>query len=278
MNKTSHLVSAAWLHEHLHDHDLIVLDASIPATATGAVADVQDSRILGARFFDLKGVFSDPASPYPNTITSPEQFQNGCRALGINNSSTLVVYDSMGIFSSPRAWWLLQSMGHQQVMVLDGGLPAWVSAGFPVEDAVDRDYEQGDFQVQFDSQSVRNYADVLESIHSKEQILIDARSAGRFSGTEAEPRKNLKSGHIPNSINIPYEEVLDGSKYKTSRELTELFASHSLGEQELIFSCGSGMTACIVLLAAQSLLENKLSVYDGSWTEWASKQNLTLPT
>jgi len=269
------LITVEWLHQNIHQENLIVVDASIESSIAGANSALEGLHIPGAIFFDIKKDFTDHTSPYPNMLPSEEQFQEGCRALGIDKESFVVVYDNMGIYSSPRAWWMLKSMGIDQAYVLDGGLPAWVAAGCEVAKKVVSTTAKSNFVAELKAGAFYGYDEVLETIARADKLVIDARSAGRFSGAEPDPRKNIQSGNIPNSVNLPFSEVLNDGRMKTKEELRDLFHFIS-ADEHLIFTCGSGMTACIALLAADQVLPNTKSVFDGSWTEWADKQNLRI--
>ena len=269
-NKYGPLVTVDWLHHHINDNDLIVLDASQEKVQSNQEAESKNIRIPGARFFDLKNDFSDPNSQFPHTFPSENQFETNCRKLGINSSSTIIVYDNLGIYTSPRVWWMFRAMGHIEVYVLDGGLPEWIKSGYATEPNTPNNYNEGNFRATLNHKSIYNINDITNNIESREKLVVDARSKGRFEGTSPEPREGLKSGHIPNSINIPFTEVLDENKYKSVNQLKELFENQIQTDQSLIFSCGSGVTACIVLLAAELILIHAKGVYDGSWTEWAT--------
>lgn len=263
------IVDVDWLKVHLNDSNLILLDASA-ATASGKVSDLDAIKIVGARSFDLKNVFSDANSKFPNTLPTPVNFQEACQNLGINSNSKVVVYDNLGVYWSPRVWWMFNAMGHKDIAVLDGGLPEWVAQGFPIEDKNDTTPKKGNFIATFNKKMLVKFTDVLENTKNTTALLIDARSNGRFNGTEPEPRKDLRSGHIPKSINIPYESVLRHGKFKSSEELKRVFKVIEKEERPLVFSCGSGITACIILCASELInLPNKKAVFDGSWTEWA---------
>ncbi len=255
------IVSAQWLNEHLNDSNLIVLDASQPVNV--------EERIPGARKFDIKNDFSDTSSDFPNTFPSKEQIESGCRALGINSDSHLVVYDSRGVFSSPRVWWMFNTMGHQKVSVLDGGLPEWKAQGFETEKPVAASYASGNFTAKLNASVVKDYQFMCSNLEHQNHLVLDARSKGRFDGTAPEPREGLPSGSMPNSVSLPYTEVLSDGKFKSVEELKEVFSQVVTDDRPLTFSCGSGITACIILLASEMALEREKSVYDGSWTEWA---------
>jgi thiosulfate/3-mercaptopyruvate sulfurtransferase len=261
------IVSAAWLHEHLNDSNLIVLEARLEQNQSNLENQNPDLQIEGARLFDIKNNFSDTSNPLPNTFPSEEKFTAEAQKLGISKKSTIVVYDNLGIYSSPRAWWMFKAMGHSNVFVLDGGLPEWIKEGFSTEKQKPTTYPKGDFEAKFQPELIKNKEQILENISTKEAVLMDARSADRFYAANEEPRAELRSGHIPGSINVPFTELQQGGKFKPAEELKEIL---NLNNKPLLFTCGSGITACIVLLACELISDNPKAVYDGSWTEWGS--------
>ena len=269
------VVSVLWLNDHLSDENLIILDATIKKVGTTSEEITAKKQIKSARFFDLKKVFSDTDAPYPNTIPSPEKFEVEAQKLGINVNSKIVVYDDLGIYVRSRVWWLFTTMGFKNVSVLDGGFPAWKKAGFPIEEQRGRKIEQGNFRVNYVPKKVSYTQDVLEASSKNTKLIVDARSSGRFLATAPEPRKDIRGGHIPNSVSLPYASLQSEGKMKTVAELKEIFKEINPTNKELIFSCGSGITACVLALGATLIEENKYAVYDGSWTEWGS--NLKLP-
>jgi thiosulfate/3-mercaptopyruvate sulfurtransferase len=261
------IVSAEWLNANLDNPDLIILDATQEKNR-------QDIQIKNARYFDIKTVFSDTNSAYPNMLASATQFEKNCRILGINKSSHIVVYDKVGFYTSPRVWWMFKTMGHENVSVLNGGFPVWKKHNFATEKVRARVYKTGDFDADFNAKNVKDFNFVKSNISDSEALVIDARSAGRFNGTEPEPRKGLRGGNIPNSVSIPFKSLLDEEgKYKSKEDLQKVFETVISDDKPLIFSCGSGITACVVLLASEGILENEKSVYDGSWTEWAQRES-----
>ena len=186
------------------------------------------------------------------------------------------MYDEHGIYSSPRAWWLFKTFGHEQVAVLDGGLPAWQAANFPTEEKQVYQGPKGNFKASYQPTAIKTYRDVYEAIDKEYTMILDARSQARFSGLSPEPRAGLRSGHIPSSINLPYSNVLNKEQMKSKQELSALFKPYD--QSELIMSCGSGITACIIALGAEIAGHSQLSVYDGSWTEWGSNESLPIET
>ncbi len=262
------LVSVNWLKKNIEDNGLILLDASMYFDPS--------KTILGAQHFDIKNIFSDPDNPLPNSFPNPEYFQLEAQKLGINDDSTLIVFDDKGIFTSPRVWWMFTVMGFKNIAVLDGGSPAWIAQNLPIAAKTIKRKYKGNFKVNFDPSQVKSYAEVLTNCTTSTYQIIDARSSGRFLGREPEPRPHLQSGHIQNSINLPYTDVLKDGKFKSTLELEKIFSEFNLSERPIIFSCGSGITACIILLALALISDHEHSVYDGSWTEWAEKQSLTV--
>jgi len=263
---TQPLVSATWLQHHLDDSDLILLDAS-------ATFDPSNT-IRGALHFDIKNVFSDTKSPYPNTFPTKDTFEKECQQLGINTHSHLIVFDDKGIFTSPRVWWMFKTMGHDKVSVLDGGLPYWHSLGFATGAFRTATVGKGTFKATLSKENISFYEQIIANIDTQACQIIDARSQGRFKGTAPEPREHIKSGHIAQAINLPYTEVLDTDRFKSKEDLKAIFQNHKFSDKPLIFSCGSGITACIILLAYHIASGSMGSVYDGSWTEWAEKNEL----
>lgn len=273
----STIVSAEWLQANINKKNLIIIDASPAQTVTGKSSDLKDLSIPGSRIFNIKEHFTDKDSPFPNTVPSPTQFEKACQILGINTDSEIVVYDNLGIYTSPRVWWLFKVMGHHQINVLDGGLAAWTHLGYKTINTAElnQDYQLGTFKSNFSSEYVISYQNIIDNIKSKQFIVVDARSKGRFDGTVDEPRKHLQSGSIPQSINIPYLEVLHNGKYKSKEELQLIFNEYITTDQQLVFSCGSGLTACIILLAREVAYRPSRYLYDGSWSEYAELCELT---
>ena len=266
------LVSAQWLHKNLENSNLIILDATLakPKSKTAALPHA-DRQIPASIFFDIDHQFSVKDTDLPHMMCDVSQFQKAAMSLGIDQKSLVVVYDRHGVYSSPRAWWMLKSMGLSNVAVLDGGLQEWIASGFSTEQSNDGIVPSGDFQPNFDKSCFVDASTILSSIDDEEIQVMDARSSGRFHGTEPEPRAGLRSGHIPNSISLPFTEVLQGTKMKTKEELSDIFSSLLPERKKLIFSCGSGLTACIILLAAHLAGHEHLAVYDGSWSEWGQE-------
>ena len=266
INIISPIVSVEWLHENINAENLVVLDGTI-----NKVFSASQSQIPNTRLFDIKNKFSDTTNPFPSAFPSVEQFQKEARALGINNNSAIVVYDDKGIYSSARVWWLFKAFGYNNVAVLNGGFPAWIKANYPTEFMKPYDGEKGDFNATLQPELMEFFDDIkLASTHKTHKI-IDARSKGRFNGVEAEPRSGLRSGNIPNSDNLPYTDLLDkNGLLKPKIEIEKALYMHAAKQDDIIFSCGSGITACVLALGAEIAGYKNISVYDGSWTEYGT--------
>lgn len=264
------VVSADWLYENLKAENLIIFDASIPKVTDTTANTATDIQLPNAQFFNLKTCFSDASSTFPNTIPSEEQFQTEARKLGINNDSAIVVYDDKGIYSSARVWWLFKTFGHYNVSVLDGGLPEWLAQKHPVEPQKNSTKELGDFIAHYNPDSVTYFKDLENVSQSISYTILDARSKARFNCEVPEPREGLRSGTIPNSKNLPFEMCIENGKLRSKTELQETFEALAPKDNTIIFSCGSGLTACILDLAATVADYKNTKVYDGSWTEYGT--------
>jgi thiosulfate/3-mercaptopyruvate sulfurtransferase len=272
----SNLVSPQWLFERLNDPLTVILDCSINFQIPSETEKDLVHVIPTALKFDYDNHFCAPDSPLPHMMPSEALFNQKAQELGLNNNSIIIVYDNSGTFASPRAWWMLKAMGHQQVYILDGGLTQWKADNLPLETEHSDLALQGDFNGAYDPNYFVNADYVLRQIDDIRSLTVDARGLPRFNGSVTEPRQGVRSGHIPNSICLPFATLMNGHKLKPLEQLTPIIHA-ALGQihDEYIFSCGSGVTACIVLLAAHQCGYHNLKVYDGSWTEWG--QNHALP-
>lgn len=269
----SALVSTAWLAEHLGEPRVRMVDASwhMPASGRDAEAEFRASHIPGAVFFDLDAN-SAQATSLPHMLPAAEEFGRNMSALGLSNGDTIVVYDTSGVnLSAPRAWWMFRAMGHAAVTVLDGGFGKWVAEGRPVEQGRAAP-EPGKFVAQLDAGRVASMRQVNAIGSSGEAQIVDARSPGRFAGKEAEPRPGVRSGHIPGSCNLHFRSLVreDGT-LKPAAELRQLFEAAGVDiARPVVASCGSGVTACTIVHALEVLGQRDTKVYDGSWSEYGS--------
>ncbi|GAA3376793.1 sulfurtransferase [Streptomyces racemochromogenes] len=256
------LVGSGWLAERLGR--VVVFDASVGAHRGAPV------RIPGARPFDLDGALSDHAAAVPHTMPSPADFAEALCGLGVHDTDTVVVYDGAGIYSSARAWWMLRAMGFDRVAVLDGGLPAWVAAGLDVEaGAAAYEGPRGSFTARPRSGLLVDAGTVADALSDPAAAVFDARSRERFAGTAPEPRPGLRGGHMPGAVNLPFGELQgpDGLM-RPAGELRAAFGALAGDRERLLFSCGSGVTACVLALGATLAGYGRTAVYDGSWSEW----------
>jgi thiosulfate/3-mercaptopyruvate sulfurtransferase len=268
------LVTTAWLAENLHAPDLRVLDASfyMPAENIDPAAVFEQAHIPGARFFDIEHI-ADVETDLPHMVPSAGRFERLASALGISNGSRLVFYDQKGIFSAPRGWWMMRLFGHEAVAVLDGGLPKWRAEGRPVEEGKAPQIAPGNFRANLRAARLRGIGDMLENLNTGHALILDARAAGRFDGTSAEPRPNLPSGHIPGAKNLPATQLLaPDNTFLPPEALRASFAAAGVdGSQPVITSCGTGVSAAILTLGLTLAGHDPGALYDGSWTEWASR-------
>jgi thiosulfate/3-mercaptopyruvate sulfurtransferase len=265
------LVSTDWLAAHLSDPHVRVVDASfkLPGITPTAREDYGGAHIPGAVFFDIDDI-CEPGTSLPHMIPSPELFARKVGALGIGDGDRVVVYDSAGLSSAGRSWWMLRLFGHHDVAVLDGGLPKWRAEGRPIDAAVPHPLQRH-FTARFDPSLVRDKRTLIENLATSREQVVDARAAGRFDGTAPEARPGLRGGHIPGSFNVPYERVTDPRtrQLKSAEELTRLFRDAGVAlDRPIVTSCGSGVTACALAFALHLIGHPGAAVYDGSWSEW----------
>lgn len=270
------IVSAKWLHQRLQQPKLVVLEAYLTPKANKNPLTQPFYTIPHTQLFDLSNVFLDKSSTYPNTLPQPKIFEAECRKLGIAKNSKIVIFDRDDIYGSPRVWWLFKIMGRQKVSVLNGALPNWVAKGYPTVTQYSQAQGYGNFKAHYQKDLLVGFAQISLNTNKQSFLLVDARAKGRFNGTLKEPREDLKSGHIKNWVNLPYKDLLVHGKYKPKRQLMALFKEKCGSNTALVFSCGSGITACIVLLASRLVFSISLKLFDGSWTEWAQRNNLKI--
>ena len=275
---TSFFVAADWLAEHIDDPEIQIIDARMAPPGQeqrDLNAEYQAGHIPGAVFFDIEAL-SDHTSPLPHMMPRAEAFAVAMRELGVSSDKHLVVYDEGNLFSAPRAWWMLRTFGVERVSIVAGGLEGWRRDELPLEQGLPA-LPEGEFDANFDPQVIKRLTDVLLVSHEGSAQIVDARPAGRFNGQVAEPRPGLRSGHIPGALNVPWTELVINGELKTTDEHNEIFARQGVDfERPIIASCGSGVTAAVVVLALTTLGVNGVSLYDGSWSEWGARTDLPI--
>lgn len=266
------LVTTAWLEENLYSNDLVVLDAAwhMPDSGRSGYAEHQNCNIQNAQFFGIDEI-ADTTSDLPHMMPSEAKFAQIIGQMGINNDSKIVIYDSIGIFSAPRVWWMFRHMGHENVAVLDGGLKKWLAEGRKTSSDTTKPLTQK-YNAKAVKSLVKSFDEILANVETKEAQIIDARGAPRFMGEAPEPRAGLKSGHIKGSLNLPFANLInpDGTMIGDEAIKAE-FAKIGVDlDLPIITTCGSGVTACILALALAKLGKIDVPIYDGSWSEWGA--------
>jgi thiosulfate/3-mercaptopyruvate sulfurtransferase len=277
---TDPLVSTAWLAERLGSPEVQVVDATwfMPGEAKAGVAEHARGHIPGAVFFDIDGV-ADPSTDLPHMLPSPEAFAAAVGGLGLRREADIVVYDGQGIFSAPRVWWSLRVMGFPKVRVLDGGLPKWRAEGRPIESGQPSPKATA-LPSAFDPALVRDLDAVRQLLADRAGQVVDARAAPRFRGEAPEPRAGLRSGHMPGARNVPWGDLInpDGTM-KPADQLRAAFEGAGVDlAGPVVTTCGSGVSAALLALALARLGRQDVAVYDGSWTEWAGRDDTPVVT
>ncbi|HYG49074.1 MAG TPA: 3-mercaptopyruvate sulfurtransferase [Allosphingosinicella sp.] len=266
------LVTTEWLQRELGASDLRIIDATwcLPADGRDPRAEYEAEHIPDAVFLDLDDV-SDTSNPAPHMLPPEPKFASRMVSLGLRDGQRFVVYDNSPLHSAARAWWMLRSFGAHYVAILDGGLQKWKAEGRPLESGRPQ-VRHGHFSPSLDRGAVADKAFVTNLLGSGSHEIVDARGAGRFTGEEAEPRPGMASGHIPGSKNLPQGKLFDaGNSWKQGDELRAAFdsAGVDLGKP-MVATCGSGITACVLLFGAHLLGKEDMKLYDGSWSEWGA--------
>jgi len=274
------LVSTEWLSQNLSAPDIRIVDASwyMPAENRDPKAEFQESHIDGAVFFDIDDI-ADTDIPLPHMIPSPEKFSSRVRKLGLGDGSRIIIYNREGIRSAARAWWMFRLFGHEDVAILDGGLQKWIDERRPVSDLPSKPMERH-FTARQNNMLLREKAQVRRNLETNKEQILDARSKGRFEGTDPEPREGLRGGRIPGSLNLPFDQLFnqDGTLKDVEGLQAEFNKAGIDMNKPVTTSCGSGVTACVLAFGLHMLGHRFVSVYDGSWTEWALDEGLPIST
>ncbi|MFS2326737.1 3-mercaptopyruvate sulfurtransferase [Brucella sp. H1_1004] len=278
-DKSAFVISRDDLKARLGEPGLAIVDASwyLPAAGRNGRDEYDAAHIPGAVFFD-QDLIADKESGLPHTLPSPELFARHVGAMGITADETVVVYDGPGMFSAPRVWWMFRLMGVKNVLVLDGGLDGWKAAGFPVTNEVTK-IAATLFTPSFNEAKVVSFEEMSKIVDKRSSQIADARAAGRFTGRDAEPRKGMRSGHMPGARNVPVGTLSENGELKSLDSLRKIFADAGVDlNKPVVTSCGSGVTAAVITLALTSLGHEDNRLYDGSWSEWGSRQDTPVVT
>ena len=275
------LVATGWLADRLGDPGIRIVDATwyLPGVDRSGREEYAARHIPGAVYWDLDEI-ADPADPLPHMLPDAPTFAGHMARLGIGDGMKVVVYDSVGSMTAPRVWWMLRSFGHDAVSVLDGGLTKWLAEGRPTDSEAPT-LGAGHFSASVHAGMVRDVAAVQANLQSGAEQVLDARSAGRFTGADPEPRPNCRSGHIPGSLNLPYSELIDGEAktFLPADALADRFAGTGIEPRRpIVTTCGSGVTACVLALGLHLLGRDDVAVYDGSWSEWGTRDDTPVET
>jgi len=272
MSGSSALVTTEWLSNNIDDPSVRVFDSSwhMPALGRAPEAEFAASHIPGTLFFDIDEI-SDLDNSLPHMMPSAEKMASRLRQFGVNNTDHIVIYDNSTGNSATRGWYMFKSFGHNKVSVLDGGLPKWLAEGRPTTTDLPI-FMNSHYRAEKDENATRTVEQVIDNISTGHEQVIDARSKGRFCGTEPEPREGLKSGRIPGSFNVPFNVLINEDKtFKKPEEIRAIFDAGGVDlNKPVVTSCGSGMTACVLLFALHLIGKNDCTLYDGSWTDWGS--------
>lgn len=280
MSSVSSLVSTEWLEENLTNENVRILDASwhLPNSGRDAMAEFNEEHIPDALFFDIDEI-ADLDNALPHMMPSNEKMSSRIRAMGIKETDHVIVYDNSSFSTAARAWFMFKNFGHESVSILNGGLPKWLSEKRPMDQDIVA-FGNSHYNATKDESRIRNIEDIRCNIDNQNEQVVDARAAGRFNGTAPEPRPESRSGHIPGSYNVPFNILLNEDRtYKSKDELKAAFVDAGVDlDKPIITSCGSGVTACVLLFALDQIGHTQNALYDGSWTEWGCRTDTPIET
>jgi len=271
------LIEIEWLKKNLNNPNVRIIDGTLhmPTSGLNAFEVFKEKHIPNAIFVDLEET-SDQKSNLPHMMPDNVYFSKKISLLGINNNDHLVIYDMYGMFSAARIWFMFKAFGHEKVSILNGGFPAWIDSNGEISNQINN-LEPTNYKANLNKSLIVNYKEVLDNLLNNKYQIIDARSPDRFSGNSEEPRPGMKSGHIPKSKNLYFNDLIDPStkKFIKKKEIENLIKKLGIDiKKDIICSCGSGVTACILKFALELLNENKnIKIYDGSWSEWGTKED-----
>ena len=272
MSEYSPLVSTQWLAMNIDNPNIKILDATwhLPNAGRNAKEEYANAHIKGASYFDIDEI-ADLNNPLHHSLPNDEKMASRVRSFGISNTNHVIVYDNSDASTAARVWFMFKNFGHENVSILDGGINKWTLEGNQTTNDITVT-PSGHFIAKSKEENLRNLDQIMDNIDSQKEQVVDARASGRYNGTAPEPREGLKSGHIPGSLNVPFNQLLNEDRtYKTNEEIKDIFENSGVDlNKPIITSCGSGVTACVLLFALDQIGHKQKALYGGSWSEWGA--------